>query len=57
MYNEMYHNLKTLYLKYPDLDISALTLKEFYRLMGKEGRREENGIYTNLGTDYQRNRD
>ena len=56
MYNEMYHNLKTLYLKYPDLDISALTLTEFYRLIEKEKRRDENGIYTVINADYQRNR-
>ena len=37
----MYHNLKTLYLKYPDLDISALTLTEFYRLIEKEKRRDK----------------
>ena len=42
----MYHNLKTLYLKYPDLDISALTLTEFYRLIEKEKRRDEkNNIF------------
>lgn len=56
MYNEIYHNLKTLYLKNPDLDISALTLKEFYRLIEKEGRRDKNGICTIFDTDYQRNR-
>lgn len=52
----MYHDLKTLYLKYPDLDISALTLTEFYRLIEKEKRRDENGIYTVINADYQRNR-
>lgn len=56
MYNEMYHNLKALYLKYTDLDISTLTLTEFYRLIEKEKKRDENGVCTVFNTDYQRNR-
>ena len=56
MYNEMYHNLKALYVKYTDLDISTLTLTEFYRLIEKEKRRDENGVCTVFNTDYQRSR-
>lgn len=56
MYNELFHNLKTFYRKYPDMNIAALTLKEFYRLNEKKERRDENGNCTISDDDYRHNR-